>query len=104
MAKTYINPTDCPFREGDYVKCDHCGVEALVLYVEDEHVFCLSADGHRFYRTWAHNLDTVFKKSGGGLTRTHRPEPEAPDGTEPNSAVLPRPGTGEVAGDVGAAL
>lgn len=59
---------------GDVVECAHTNTKAIVDFIEDEHVFCISENGTQFYRTWSHDLDTVMRKSGGGLRRVHRPE------------------------------
>lgn len=71
MAKTFINFADCPFQVNDEVACIHSDMKATVLYVDDEHVFCISDKGVSFYRTWSHEL---FGNTGGGLKRKHRPE------------------------------
>ena len=65
----YVNMDACPFRRGDRVKCVHTHVEATVLEVADANVFCVDDHGCHFYRTWTHELDTLFHKAGGGLTR-----------------------------------
>ena len=80
MPKTWISKDECPFQPGDRVKCIFTDVESTVLKVEDDVVWCVTDEGKKFYRTWWHDLDQVFHKSGGGLTRIARemPVPEQP--------------------------
>lgn len=73
MVKDFYKTTDCPFIARDRVKDDVTGAEGTVTAVQDETVYVVLDSGERFYRTWFHNLDTVMKKSGGGLTRIERP-------------------------------
>ena len=72
--RTYIRMDECPFKEGDRVKCHHTKHMGTVTRVDEDVVFVTSDDGTRFYRTWTHELDTLMHKSGGGLTREARPE------------------------------
>lgn len=67
--REYINMASCPFKQGDRVKAAHTNEESTVLYVDEEHVFCITDDERRFYRTWSHELDMISRKSGGGLTK-----------------------------------
>jgi hypothetical protein len=70
---------DCPFALGDRVLDEATHHEATVERVDEDRVFCRFDNGILFYRTWSHELDTLFHQSGGGLTRLHRPDPQQPE-------------------------
>lgn len=77
--REFIKMSACPFRVNDRVKDDVHSGESTVYRIEEEHVYCETDEGKVFYRTWTHGLDTVMRRSGGGLTRIGRPEDGKPN-------------------------
>lgn len=75
--KTYIRMDECPFKAGDRVRDlydKEKSREGTVIGVEEEYVWLSFDDGSSSYRTWTHDLDRLFHKSGGGLTRLSKGE------------------------------